>query len=274
LIVFPNCKINLGLQVRRKRADGYHNLETVFYPVQVQDALEAVQVEGKDGLRFTASGREVTATPEKNICFKAYALLKERFPDLPSISMHLHKLLPSGAGLGGGSADGAFALRLINEKLKLALADEELSELALELGSDCPFFIYNKPCFAQGRGEQLQPINLDLAGYQLLLMHPGLHIPTPEAFRYVRPDDGRPSVQTLISKPVEEWRNALHNDFEDSVFIQYPELEKMKQDFYEQGALYAAMSGSGSTIFGIFPGDHQFGWTSYPPTFFVRRIRF
>jgi 4-diphosphocytidyl-2-C-methyl-D-erythritol kinase len=273
MIVFPNCKINLGLQVMRRRADGFHDLETVFYPVPVQDALEAVQVAGKGKLTFTSSGRSVTARPEQNLCYHAYQMLRARFPELPSVAMHLHKVLPSGAGLGGGSADGAFALRLLNQKLNLGLADEELAVLALELGSDCPFFIYNKPCIAHSRGEELEPISLDLSGYRLQITHSGIHIPTADAFRNVRPNDGRPSLRDIIQEPVESWRDALHNDFEDSVFPLHPALARIKQEFYETGALYASMTGSGSALYGIFPKDHTAALPSPPPGFFIRRVQ-
>ncbi|RYE01167.1 MAG: 4-(cytidine 5'-diphospho)-2-C-methyl-D-erythritol kinase, partial [Sphingobacteriales bacterium] len=229
MLVFPNCKINLGLQVRRKRTDGFHDLETVFYPVPVQDALEAVQVEGSGEIAFTSSGNSVTNAPEQNICVKAYRLLQARIPDLPSVRMHLHKVIPSGAGLGGGSADGAYTLLLLNEKLKLGLTTGVLTQLALQLGSDCPFFLYNTPAFARGRGELLEPMELDLRGYTLLLVHPGLHVSTADAFRHVRPDDDRPSLRELILHPVAEWKEALHNDFEASVFAQFPALAGLKQ---------------------------------------------
>ncbi|TCJ16549.1 4-(cytidine 5'-diphospho)-2-C-methyl-D-erythritol kinase [Flaviaesturariibacter flavus] len=273
MIVFPNCKINLGLQVRRRRADGYHDLETIFYPVPVYDMLEGIQVAGKGHITFTASGRAVTATPQQNLCFKAYGLLQGRFPDLPSVALHLHKVLPSGAGLGGGSADAAFTLMLLNEKLGLGLSTDELAALALQLGSDCPFFLYNRPGFASGRGERIEALALDLSGYWLQLVHTGLHIPTSAAFSRVRPDDDRPSLRTLATLPVAQWRDTLHNDFEDSVFPQYPELAELKQDLYDRGACYAAMTGSGSAVFGIFPKEHTEIASSYPPDYFVRSIR-
>ncbi|RYZ24271.1 MAG: 4-(cytidine 5'-diphospho)-2-C-methyl-D-erythritol kinase [Chitinophagaceae bacterium] len=272
MLVFPNCKINLGLQVRRRRADGYHDLETLFYPVPVHDVLEGIQAEGRGSLGFSASGRPVTATPEQNLCYQAYELLKQRFPGLPSVNLHLHKILPSGAGIGGGSADAAFTLLLLNEKLKLGLETGALAALALGLGSDCPFFIYNRPSFAAGRGELLEPVDIDLSGYWLQLVHTGLHIPTSAAFRHVTPNDERPSLRTLVAVPPAQWRNTLHNDFEDSVFPQYPELARLKQSFYDRGALYAAMTGSGSAVFGIFSGDPG-PETSFPPAWFHRTVR-
>ncbi|RYY40521.1 MAG: 4-(cytidine 5'-diphospho)-2-C-methyl-D-erythritol kinase [Chitinophagaceae bacterium] len=255
MLLFPNCKINLGLQIRRKRSDGFHDLETVFYPVAVQDALEATQREGKGELQFTSSGNTVTRIPEQNICVKAYRLLQERFPDLPSVQMHLHKVIPSGAGLGGGSADGAYALLLLNQKMGLGLSTGDLAEMALQLGSDCPFFIYNTPSFAGGRGELLEPIPVDLSGHQLLLVHPGIHVPTAEAFRHVAPNDDRPSVKELIALPVAQWQASLQNDFESPVFRAYPRIAALKERIRSLGAIYTAMSGSGSSLFGIFEKD-------------------
>ncbi|RYY86644.1 MAG: 4-(cytidine 5'-diphospho)-2-C-methyl-D-erythritol kinase [Chitinophagaceae bacterium] len=253
MLTFPNCKINLGLQVRRKRADGYHDLETVFYPVAgLQDALEVIRQEGVGALQFSSSGNTVTRIPEQNICVKAYGLLQERFPDLPSVKMHLHKVIPSGAGLGGGSADGAFALLALNQKLQLGLSHDVLAKLALELGSDCPFFIYNRPAFARGRGELIEPLELDLTGYSLLLVNPGIHVPTAEAFRHVRPDDDRPSLKELTSLPPDQWQDAVYNDFEDSVFRGFPAIAQLKEQMRELGAVYCSMSGSGSSVYGIF----------------------
>lgn len=272
MLAFPNCKINLGLQVRRKRADGFHDLETVFYPVAAQDALEVLQTEGEGTIQFSASGRTVTRIPEQNICFKAYQLLRERFPGLPSVRVHLHKVLPSGAGLGGGSADGAYCLLLLNQKLHLGLSTGELAGLALRLGSDCPFFIYNTPAFAQGRGELLEPVALSLAGYQLLLVHPGVHVSTAQAFRLVRPNDDRPSLRTLLHQPVTAWQETLHNDFEASVFPQFPEIAALKEQIRARGAVYAAMSGSGSSVFGIFHPGAQPQTTGFPAHYFVRSV--
>ncbi|RYZ17248.1 MAG: 4-(cytidine 5'-diphospho)-2-C-methyl-D-erythritol kinase [Chitinophagaceae bacterium] len=272
MLLFPNCKINLGLQVRRKRPDGFHDLETVFYPVAVQDALEVVQAPGKGTLHFSGSGRRVTRIPEQNICVKAYGLLQERFPDLPSVRMHLHKVLPSGAGLGGGSADGAYALLALNQKLNLGLTTGDLAALALRLGSDCPFFIYNTAAFARGRGELLEPVPLNLSGYTLLLVHPGLSVPTAEAFRHVRPNDDRPSLRELVQEPPERWQDVLHNDFEASVFSAFPVIGQLKKRIQAMGALYTAMSGSGSTVFGIFGAGTLPAQTDFPNTYFVRSV--
>lgn len=246
MIVFPNCKINLGLHITRKRGDGYHDLETVFYPVPVRDALEIVKA---DTMQFSTSGIPV---PGENLCLKAYELLKKDYPQLPPIAMHLHKKIPLGAGLGGGSADGAFTLRLLNDKFHLELSQQQLLDYALLLGSDCPFFIINQPCLATGRGEQLTPVTIDLTSYAILLVHPGIHINTGSAFSQVEPVMPPMPVDKIIQQPVNTWRGLLKNDFERPVCAQHPEMAAIKDKLYQSGALYASMSGSGSCFFGIF----------------------
>jgi len=249
MIIFPNCKINLGLRILRKRPDGYHDLETLFYPLPVKDVLEIVRSED---LRFTSSGILIPGDPETNLCLKAYHLIKKDFPDLPPVHCHLHKHIPIGAGLGGGSADGAGMLGLLNERFNLKLNIESLLEYAARLGSDCPFFMLNKPCLGEGRGEQLQPLNLDLSGYSFLLVHPGIHVSTAWAFSQIIPGDRGDSPSVIIQQPVRTWAGRLINDFEEPVLRHYPELRAIRENLYEAGALYAAMSGSGSSFFGIF----------------------
>ena len=251
MIVFPNCKVNLGLHVVRKRDDGYHDLETIFYPIPLQDALEIVKSEGDVTLHM--SGLPVQGKPEDNLCIKAYELLKKDFPQLGNVQLYLHKVIPMGAGLGGGSADGAFTLQLLNEKFQLNISREKLLDYSLELGSDCPFFIINKPCFATGRGELLQGIQLDLSSYSFLVVHPGVHINTGWAFSQLTPAPSPQSLQTIIQQPVTSWRTVLKNDFEAPVCKQHPDLQTIKDRLYEAGALYAAMTGSGSCFYGIFP---------------------
>jgi 4-diphosphocytidyl-2-C-methyl-D-erythritol kinase len=247
MIAFPNCKINLGLNIISKREDGYHDLETVFLPIHFTDVLEILP---SDETEFTITGLHVDA--KDNLCIKAYDLLKHEFPQLPAIKMHLHKLIPMGAGLGGGSSDAAFTLQLLNEKFQLKLSVEQLLDYALRLGSDGPFFIINKPCFATGRGEILQRINIDLANYKLLIVNPGIHIDTKWAFSKITPKQLTTSIQQTIEQPIEKWKYNLQNDFEIPVFAEYPEIEKIKTGLYEAGAVYASMSGSGSTVYGIF----------------------
>ncbi len=269
MIVFPNCKINLGLQILRKRADGYHDLATVFYPVQLLDALEVIQdATGAADVTLSLSGLPVKGDLSDNICVKAYRILKKDFQKLPPVRMHLHKTIPSGAGLGGGSADGAFTLLALNQKFRLELDEDQLVQYALELGSDCPFFIPNKPCFATGRGEIMEPIALDLSSYQVLLVNPGIHINTGWAFSQLRPDASKPDLRSIIQQPIDTWKNDLVNDFEEAVFTSHPEVGQLKEYIYAKGALYASMSGSGSTVFGIFSNDIKIQ-KDFPEHYFI-----
>ncbi|GEO07922.1 4-(cytidine 5'-diphospho)-2-C-methyl-D-erythritol kinase [Segetibacter aerophilus] len=249
MVLFPNCKINLGLQVIGKRADGYHSLETVFYPVAIKDALEIIP---SQDFSFQTTGLPVNGAIDDNLCVKAYHLLKKDFPDLPAVTIHLHKAIPMGAGLGGGSADGAFMLNMLNKHFQLQLSEEKLISYALQLGSDCPFFIINKPCFATGRGENLTRVELDLASYKIVLVNPGIHVSTKEAFARLTPARPLKSVSEIIKQPIPTWKNELVNDFEKTVFDLYPAIKNLKEQLYEKGALYASMTGSGSTVFGIF----------------------
>ena len=253
MIQFPNCKINLGLSILAKRADGYHELETVFYPIAVSDALEILPAAN---LTMTQSGIAVPGDPAQNLCLKAYHLLKKDFPTLPAVQMYLHKNIPMGAGLGGGSSDGTAALMILNQQFTLGLNDQQLIAYASQLGSDCPFFVYNKACHATGRGEVLTPIQLDLSNYQFLLVHPGVHIATAWAFQQLNPHIKSESIQAIIEKPITDWKNYLINDFEAPVFKAEPKLSVIKDQLYQLGAIYASMSGSGSSLFGIFPKDH------------------
>jgi len=184
MVSFPNCKINLGLNIVNKRDDGYHDIETAFFPIQLKDALELVE---KEKFEFSTSGIAIEGEPEKNLCIKAYDLLKKDFPQLPAVQMHLHKAIPMGAGLGGGSADGAFTLKLLNKKFELNLSEKQLINYSLQLGSDCPFFILNKPCFATGRGEILEQMEPDLSQYKFLIVHPPIHVSTAWAFSTIKP---------------------------------------------------------------------------------------
>lgn len=255
MIVYPNCKINLGLHILRKRADGYHDLETVFYPVQLTDILELIPARNSTDqpVNYSQSGRLIDGAPSDNLCVKAWQLLKKDFVDLPPVSLHLHKVIPTGAGLGGGSADAAFTLRLLNDYFKLDIPAPRLQEYALQLGSDCPFFLFNKPCFATGRGEILEPIQTDLSGYTLVIINPGIHVSTAKAFAGVRPSQPEKSIKEIIAQPVSSWADELINDFEKPVFAAYPELAYIKDELYRSGAAFASMSGSGSTVYGLFP---------------------
>jgi 4-diphosphocytidyl-2-C-methyl-D-erythritol kinase len=273
MVLFPNCKINLGLNIISKREDGFHNLETVFLPVAINDVLEVIQANGSPiAVDFTSSGLQIGGNPADNLCVKAYNLLKVNHPQLPSVKMHLHKSIPMGAGLGGGSADGAFSLIILNKKFGLGLSDDELIKYALQLGSDCPFFIHNKPCFATGRGEVLAEISLSLTGYKLLLVNPGIHINTGWAFSQIKPQQPAKSIRDIVLQPIPTWREELLNDFELPVTTHHPVLQQLKAQLYAMGARYASMSGSGSTFFAIFDKNSQIDYSNLPPNFFVKEI--
>ncbi len=251
MVTFPNCKINLGLHILNKREDGFHNLETVFYPVPFTDALELIPSTNTE-IEFTGTGLAVDGNAADNLCVKAYDLLKKDFREIPAVKIHLHKAIPLGAGLGGGSADAAFMLKLLNEKFKLNLSTDQLISYALQLGSDCPFFIINKPCFATGRGEVLEETAVDLSACKIVLINPGIHINTGWAFSHITPAQPDRSIKEIIQQPVVTWKDELKNDFENAVFTAHPAVKEIKEGLYAQGAIYAAMSGSGSTVFGIF----------------------
>ncbi len=269
MIVFPHCKINLGLQILHKRPDGFHNLETVFYPIAIHDALEMLPAPALTDVSFTGTGIATGATPEQNLCVKAWHLLKKDFPALPPADIHLHKAIPVGAGLGGGSADGAFALRLLNSLYTLALTTDQLMQYAIKLGSDCPFFIQDAPCFATGRGEVLTPATFQLNDYSLLLINPGIHINTGWAFSQLQSPAHRHSVQEAIAAPVTTWVTLLRNDFEVPVFAAHPEIAALKTWLYAQGAVYASMSGSGSTVYGLFSKNSPPPVNEWPGHYFV-----
>lgn len=248
MISFPNAKINIGLNVVSKREDGYHNLETIFYPVKLLDALEIVE---SDFTSFSSSGIEIDGNPTDNLVYKAYQILKYGF-DLPPVKLHLHKIIPFGAGLGGGSSNAAFTLKMLNEYFRLDLSNTQLEKYAAKLGADCPFFIQNKATFASGIGDEFEPIELDLSEYKIAIIKPNISVSTSEAYRNIKPQKPRFDLRNISSLPVEEWKDEIQNDFEKSVFPQYPEIRELKEKLYKMGAVYAAMSGSGSAVFAIF----------------------
>ena len=252
MVTFPNAKINLGLYITEKRPDGYHNLETVFFPINLKDVLEIIESNEAEQVIFSSSGLTVSGDMADNLCVKAYQLLKKDFPFLPHIKMHLHKVIPMGAGMGGGSSDAAFTLMMLNEKFELGISQQQLLEYALTLGSDCPFFIINKPCLANGRGEQLTEISLSLDAFHILIVNPGIHVNTAMAFRELKMHPTATNLEIEITKAVNNWKTSIHNDFETNVGNAHPEILAIKQKLYESGALYSSMSGSGSTVFGIF----------------------
>ena len=255
MITFPNIKINLGLSITEKRPDGYHNLETVFYPVALEDALE-IRTNSVAHQKFTLHqhGMEIAGNPENNLVVKAYLLLDKEF-HLPPVEIHLYKHIPSGAGLGGGSSDAAFMLKLLNEHYNLQLSDNQLEDYAATLGADCAFFIKNTPTYAEGIGNIFSPIELSLKGYRIMIVKPDVFVSTREAFANIRPHRPEYPVREVIRRPVAEWKDTLINDFEASVFPQYPVIGEIKEELYHQGAIYASMSGAGSSVFGLFAAD-------------------
>lgn len=249
MILFPNAKINLGLQVIAKRPDGYHDIASIFYPLPVTDVLEGLPGEQ---FSFQVSGLGMDIAPEQNLCYKAWKMLERDFR-LPPVSLYLHKLIPMGAGLGGGSADGAFTLMLLQQLFKLDISGEKLLDYALQLGSDCPFFILNRSLIARGRGELMTPVELpQLSGKHFLLINPGIHIPTAWAFAQIKPMAPAFALEQLTDLPLEAWKAYLTNDFESPVFAQYPQLATIRDTLYACGARYASMTGTGSTVYGIF----------------------
>ncbi|MDH8701121.1 4-diphosphocytidyl-2-C-methyl-D-erythritol kinase [Dysgonomonadaceae bacterium PH5-43] len=250
MIVFPNAKINLGLNIVSKRDDGYHNIETVFYPIPLCDALEIVPAKTDKGV-FTQSGIKIDGNLEDNLVCKAYNLLKNQY-NLPEIDVYLLKKIPFGAGLGGGSSDAAFMLKLINDFAQLNLTETELEKYASQLGADCSFFIKNKPVFAEGIGNVFTSISLSLKGYRLVLIKPDIHVSTQEAYSCIKPNKPSKSAKDVVMQPVETWKYDLFNDFEISVFAKYPKIQEIKDSLYSKGAVYASMTGSGSSVFGLF----------------------
>jgi 4-diphosphocytidyl-2-C-methyl-D-erythritol kinase len=249
MVSFPFCKINLGLQIVEKRTDGYHNLKTCFYPVPWTDVLEIIP---SREFSFHATGIQVGGNVEDNLCVKAYQFLKSEFK-LPPVQIHLHKTIPMGAGLGGGSSDAAFALRLLNEVFQLTLTHGSLIRYASMLGSDCSFFINDYPKLGEGRGEILSDISISLKGKYIVIVKPPVHVSTAEAFAGIAPSMPKYDLKEVLETlPVSQWKNILHNDFEKSVFKQYPIIEDIKEKMYSLGAEYSSMSGSGSSVFGLF----------------------
>lgn len=250
MILKPNCKINLGLNIVRKRADGYHDIESLFYPVGLCDTLEVNAAPGQETV-FSSSGIRIPGDRSSNLCVKAYHLLNEYF-GIPAVEIRLEKNIPVGAGLGGGSTDGAFTLIALNEIFALGLDRGQLKAFASMLGSDCSFFIANEPAFARGRGEILEKMNVDLSGYHILLVIPPVHISTSEAYSMISAAAPVFSLKETAGMPVETWKGRMSNAFEPVVAGRFPVIRKIKDLLYENGAVYASMSGSGSAVYGLF----------------------
>lgn len=248
MIAFPNAKINIGLNITERRADGYHNLETIFYPVKIKDALEVVD---SDKLGFASSGIEIPGSADRNLCLKAYHLLKADF-NLPPVTIHLHKHIPIGAGLGGGSSDAAFCIKVLNQKFELGLDGEQMAAYARQLGADCAFFVENQPVYAFEKGDRFEPVALNLEGYNIVVVMPPVHVSTAEAYRGVVPQPSSASLKELVRLPLGEWKHHIRNDFEKHILQNHPIIAEIKTELYAAGALYACMSGSGAAVFGIF----------------------
>lgn len=265
MICFPNAKLNIGLYVTEKRPDGFHNIETVFYPIGLSDALEfrADNSISNSNYIFSQTGIKLgDCTPENNICIKALNLIREKYI-IPPVEIHLHKNIPAGAGLGGGSSDAAFFIKMLNEEFSLKLSNQELKVLAANIGSDCAFFIDNVPSLGTEKGNVLSPVSFSLKEYTLLLVKPNIHVSTSEAYKGVNICKPSRPLSELIIQPVEDWHKSILNVFENSVFDKYPAIGHLKDKMYSMGALYASMSGSGSSVYGIFKeGIIDTSWVS------------
>jgi len=260
MITFPIAKVNLGLNIVERRSDGYHNLETVFYPVPLTDALEVCQMDvafpSAVDCDIKVTNISIDGDEQRNLVVRAYNLLAQQY-QLPRVHIHLFKGIPTQAGMGGGSSDCAYMIRLLNNMFSLAMSQEEMIDCAAKLGADCPFFILGRPAYAEGIGERLQPIDLDLSGWHIGIVRPDIPVSTKEAFALIKPKPTVKKCHEIVKQPIETWRDELTNDFEESVFAQYPAIGEIKQRLYGMGATYAAMSGSGSSVFGLFRNDIQ-----------------
>ncbi len=251
MIVFPNAKINIGLNIIEKRKDGFHNLESVFYPIaDLYDVLEVVK-NSENQLEFISSGITISGDFNDNLCVKAFRLLQKDYP-ISFVKIHLHKVIPIGAGLGGGSSDASFMLKVLNELFELNLTSNQLINYARKLGSDCAFFIENKPVYAYQKGDEFEEVALDLSSYAIKIEYPNIHIGTSEAYRGVIPIKSTTNLKELIKSPIHNWKSTIKNDFEESIFHNHPKIKQLKEEMYKKGALYASMTGSGSAVYGIF----------------------
>lgn len=252
MLTFPNAKINIGLNIIEKRADGFHNIESVFYPVEWCDVLEIIP-SPENKVKFQSTGLTIPGNESSNLCLKAWHLLQAQITQPPLI--HLHKVIPMGAGLGGGSADGAFTLKMLNELYELKLSNEELKDFARKLGSDCAFFIENRPVLCFDKGDQFEDFTLDLKGKFVVLVNPDIHISTAEAYSGVTAKQPEISLKTALQQPISTWKEIIKNDFEEKLLLKYPTIAAVKTSLYQSGAIYASMTGSGSTVYGIFENE-------------------
>jgi len=271
MLVFPNAKLNLGLYVTERRPDGFHRLESVFLPLPWTDVLELVPARAGQATSITLSGRPIPGDPATNLCLKAYELLQADYPALPAAQLYLHKIVPIGAGLGGGSADAAFALKAANEFFGLDLSVETLEGYARRLGSDCAFFIRNQPVLAVERGDVFEEIQLSLAKLPCVVVYPNLHISTAEAYARIVPKPPAHALREALAQPLETWRATVSNDFETALMPAFPVLAHIKQQLYAAGAAYASLSGSGSAVYGLWASGQEPAPTRWPAEFTVWR---
>jgi len=259
MICFPNAKINIGLHVTGKRDDGFHNIETLFYPVQLSDILEIIPLTEKDPdcKLFENTGIHIETDPSDNLCVRAWRELNKVRP-LPEVKIHLHKVIPHGAGLGGGSSDAAFTLKALNGMFNLNMTDPELASIAAVIGSDCPFFIYNRPMMATGRGEILKPSGINLTGFKIIIVHPGVGVSTSWAYSRIKVRNRPGSLPEIMATDPSKWQGRVINDFESAVFEAYPVIREIRQKLISSGAFYASMTGSGSAVYGLFEGNTGF----------------
>lgn len=260
MITYPNAKINIGLNITERRPDGYHNIESVFYPINLQDAVEIKTIEGEEpqgGYKLKVSGTILDGTPDDNLVVKAYQLLRKDF-NFPAQKIHLYKHIPVGAGLGGGSSDAAAIIKMLNEKFALGITSEQMQNYAVQIGADCPFFINNTPVFATGIGNIFTPIEFSLHGKTIILVKPDIFVSTRDAYALVKPSPAAIPLTEAIKQPISEWKQIITNDFEKSVFAKYPEIAAIKDKLYDMGAIYASMSGSGSAVYGIFDSPIEY----------------
>ncbi|MCX6220978.1 MAG: 4-(cytidine 5'-diphospho)-2-C-methyl-D-erythritol kinase [Bacteroidia bacterium] len=267
MVLFPNAKINIGLNILRKRDDGYHDIETLFYPIGLKDALEYVE-NGGNGVNFAGSGLNLDIDPEQNIVVKAYRLLQEE-SILPGLDIHLHKVIPFGAGLGGGSSDAAFFLRSLNDHFELNIPVEKIKSLAGRLGADCSFFLENMAAYAIGTGMNLELLDFSLKGHYLVLIKPPFGVDTKTAYAGVVPSEYPFDFKVVIAEPIQKWEGRIKNDFETKLFVKFPELAHLKSRFSDLGAVYASLSGSGSSVYGIFDKKPVINPDDFPPCSFI-----
>ncbi len=252
MVCFPNAKINIGLNVLAKRDDGYHDIESLFYPVSWCDTLEVMRAEGDGEIKLSLLGNPIPGSAETNLCYKAYTLLDKEYK-LPSVNVWLLKTIPTGAGLGGGSADAAFLLKLLNQLFQLKLGEKELRFFASQIGSDCSFFIENRPSVVTGKGDIITPVNIDLSKYYITIVYPPIHVDTKNAYSHITPSEREYSLKDIVtSSPISSWKDAIVNDFEEPIFNIHPHLAEIKRQLYDEGALYASMTGSGAALYAIF----------------------